>query len=162
MFRDSLSFLQCSLDKAAFNLPREKKVLTLASCKRAGYSDAQVDVLLRKGVFPYNWVESVAKLEETELPSIEAFHNLLDDKPCKPEDYARAQHVWKLFGCRTFRDYHDLYLNTDVLLLADVFENFRSVAYKAYGLDPVHYNMISVLRPGALQHAARVRVGLHA
>ena len=142
VFRDSLSFLQCSLDKAAFNLPHEKKVLTIASCKRAGYSAEQVDLLLRKGIFPYDWMDDVAKLEATELPPIEAFHNHLDDKPCGVEEYARAQRVWDVFGCRTFRDYHDLYLKVDVHLLADVFENFRHVAYKSYGLDPVHYHTL--------------------
>ena len=50
-----------------------------------------------------------------------------------------AQQVWDTFGCTTLGDYHDLYLRTDVLLLADVFENFRKTALSNYNLDPVHY-----------------------
>ena len=55
------------------------------------------------------------------------------------EDYTHAQKVWKAFDCKTLEDYHDLYNRTDVLLMADVFETFRKMSLKQYGLDPAHY-----------------------
>ena len=55
------------------------------------------------------------------------------------EDYSHAQDVWNEFKCKTFGDYHDIYLALDVLLLADVYENFRSMSLETYRLDPAHY-----------------------
>ena len=65
------------------------------------------------------------KFEETQLPPIDCFHNNLKDKPLKEEHYQRAKDTWSRFGIKSMKDYHDHYLLTDVLLLADVFENFR-------------------------------------
>ena len=63
----------------------------------------------------------------------------LDDKHISDEDYEHAQKVWKVFGMKTMRDYHDLYLKSDVLILADVFEEFRKVCLDNYKLDPAWY-----------------------
>ena len=73
------------------------------------------------------------------LPQKEAFYSKLSLKGFSDEDYAHEQNVWETFGCTTVGDYHDLYLRTDVLLLADVFENFRGTSFNQYGLDPANY-----------------------
>jgi len=65
------------------------------------------------------------KFKETQLPPIKSFRDTLRDEDLKEEDYQRAQETWSRFGCKTLKDYHDHYLKTDVLLLADVFEHFR-------------------------------------
>ncbi|KAF0093416.1 MAG: hypothetical protein FD144_5964, partial [Rhodospirillaceae bacterium] len=65
--------------------------------------------------------------------------NGLRDEPCSEADYARAKAVWAEFGCRTMKDYHELYLKCDVLQLADLFEEFRTQFFGQYGLDPVHF-----------------------
>eukprot|EP00794_Sanderia_malayensis_P002657 gene2657-biopygen2200 len=97
------------------------------------------DLLTRKGVYPYDWVDSIEKMQETCLPPKEAFYNKLYDSSISDEDYTYAQQVWQFFKCQTFQDYHELYLKTDVLLLADVFESFRKQSLKFYKLDPAHY-----------------------
>ena len=96
-------------------------------------------LLTRKGVYPYDYVTSIKQLKETKLPPKEAFYSKLTNEEIKDEDYLHANNVWNTFNCQTIQDYHDLYLKSDVLLLADVFENFRKTCLKHYKLDPCHY-----------------------
>ena len=76
---------------------------------------------------------------ETSLPPCEAFYNDLTNEPIPTEDYDHAKAIWRLFDMKTMGDYHDLYFKTDTILLADVFEHFRDVCIKSYGLDACHY-----------------------
>ena len=94
---------------------------------------------MRKGVYPYDYVDNLDRLSETQLPPKEAFYSRLNKSHISDEDYSHAQKVWKDFSCKTMRDYHDLYLKSDVLLLADVFETFRDVCSMNYELDPAWY-----------------------
>ena len=75
------------------------------------------------------------------LPPEEAFYSKLNDENISEEDYTHAQKVWTAFGCKDMGDYHDLYLRTDVLLLADIFETFRKTCKRQYDLDLAHYYM---------------------
>ena len=84
-------------------------------------------------------MNSIEKLKEKKLPPKEAFYSKLNDKEISDKDYEHAQNVWKTFNCQTLQDYHDIYLKSDVLLLADVFENFRKKCLINYKLDPCHY-----------------------
>ena len=103
------------------------------------YKDRSLNLLLRKGVYPYDYIGGYNKLSETKLPSVEDFYSKLNDENISPEDYKHAQNVWDHFDCKTMRDYHDLYLRSDVLLLADVFESFRDLCLENYKLDPSYY-----------------------
>ena len=67
------------------------------------------------------------------------FYSCLSGCGITDEDYAHAQDVWNAFSCKTLGDYHDLYVATNVMLRADVFENSRKVCQEKYGLDPAHY-----------------------
>ena len=138
VFKDSMQFLASGLDKLAKNLTPADLKHTREFAEGLGMEE-RFELLTRKGVYPYSWVDGNARFAETALPRREAFHNDLTDDECKPKDYEHAQKVWEAAKCRTFGDYHDLYLGLDVALLADVFETFRSACMKADGLDPAHY-----------------------
>ena len=84
-------------------------------------------------------MDSLERLKETKLPPREAFYSRLNDKGISDKDYHHAKKVWKTFEMKTLKDYHNLYNQVDVLLLADVFENFRDICIKNYKLDPAHY-----------------------
>ena len=132
-FIDSFKFLSTSLNDLIENLkPSDFKNLNRVIKNNSS-------VLARKGVYPYDYVTSIDKLKETKLPSKEDFYSKLYDKEISDEDYQHAINVWNTFNCQTLQDYHDLYLKSDVLLLADVFENFRKTCLKHYKLDPCHY-----------------------
>ena len=79
------------------------------------------------------------KFKETKLPPREAFCSKLNMTEVSEEDYKHVNRVWKEFGLKYLEEYHDLYLKTDVILLANVFEAFRKVCLKNYGLDPAHF-----------------------
>ncbi|XP_064646145.1 uncharacterized protein LOC135499330 [Lineus longissimus] len=131
-FLDSYRLMQSSLANLAKNLPNaEKKHLSHY------FKEEQFNLVTQKGIYPYEWVDSYHKFEETALPPIQAFSSALNATHISQEDYNHAQHVWKTFDCKTFRDYHNLYLKTDVLLLADILENFRQTCMTIYNIDPV-------------------------
>ena len=133
-FIDSFKFMATSLDKLVNNLSKDA-----FNNVRRYYAENELDLLTRKGVYPYEYMDSLEKLKETQLPPKEAFYSRLNDEDISDENYDHAHKVWKTFGMRTMRDYHDLYNQADVLLLADVFENFRNICCKNYNLDPAHY-----------------------
>ncbi|CAH3146286.1 unnamed protein product, partial [Porites lobata] len=132
-FIDSFKFLQTSLANLVGNLQPDDFHNTKQVFKK------NVDLLSRKGVYPYDYVSSLEKLSETQLPPKEEFYSKLNDEEISDDDYQHAINVRNTFKCKSLRDYHDLYLKSDVLLLSDVFENFRKTCLKHYKLDPAHY-----------------------
>ncbi|GET65032.1 hypothetical protein RIR_jg2764.t3 [Rhizophagus irregularis DAOM 181602=DAOM 197198] len=98
-----------------------------------------LEIYLKKGVYPYEYMDDWKKFEKTSLPPKGAFYSKLNETHISDKEYEYAQYVWEKAGCKTMQDYHDIYLKTDVLLLADIFQNFREMALKKYGLDPLWY-----------------------
>ena len=84
-------------------------------------------------------MDSWERFEEEALPEKDAFYSKLKMEHISDEGYKHAHEVWNAFECKTLGDYHNLYLKTDVLLLADVFENFRAICLENYNLNPAHY-----------------------
>ena len=103
------------------------------------YKGDELNLLKRKGVYPYEYMNTEERFNETKLPPKEAFYSRLSGEGIMDEDYKHALKVWDVFKMKTLKDYHELYNKTDVLLLADVFENFRNNSLKNYKLDPAHY-----------------------
>ena len=96
-------------------------------------------LLLRKVVYPYEYMDSWERFNETELPDKESFYSELNKEGITDEDYAHAQKVWKEFNIKNLGEYNDLYVQSDTLLLADVFENFRDRCIEKYELNPAHF-----------------------
>ena len=131
-FIDSLKFMNSGLEELASNLT------SYPDLKRY-FEGAQLKLVKRKGVYPYDYMDCIERLNETSLPSIESFYSRLNDKDILEKDYAHAKLVWDTFEMKTMKDYHDLYLMTDVLLLSCVFEEFRNICLHHYNLDPAWY-----------------------
>ena len=156
-FIDSLQFLNSSLDKLSSNLSLDDLKITASNVN----SDSlKLDLLRRKGVYPYEYIDSYSRFEEHQLPPKEAFYSKLTREDISDTDYQHAQRVWKEFDCKTMGDYHDLYLRTDVLLLADVFETFRATSMKHYQLDPAYYFSLPGMAWDALLKKTKVELEL--
>jgi len=103
------------------------------------FSNNDLPLVTRKGVYPYDFTDDWCKLEQTSLPPVEDFYSILTEEHVKDTEYQFAIEVWNHFNCQTLGEYSDLYLKVDVLLLADVFENFRDLCLNTYHLDPAYY-----------------------
>ena len=133
-FIDSFKFMSTSLDNLVNNLPDD----AFNNLERY-YKGEKLSLVKGKGFYPYEYMDSLERFKENKLPPKEAFYSILTGEGISNEDYERVKKVWKVFGMKTLQDYHDLYNVTDVLLLADVFENFRNICMENYKLDPAHY-----------------------
>ncbi|XP_068690149.1 uncharacterized protein [Montipora foliosa] len=98
----------------------------------------ELDLMSKKGVYPYDFMDSFEKFNE-KLPPKEEFYSILNDEHISGDQHKHAQNVWNTFDLKNMGEYHDLYLKSDILLLADVFENFRKTCLQYYKLDPCHY-----------------------
>ena len=101
--------------------------------------DEKFRLMIRKGVYPYEYIYGWKKFEETRLPPKDAFYSRLNIKGISDQDYEHVQQAWITMEKKTLGFQHDAYLKTDVLLLADVFETFRNTCFKNYKLDPTHF-----------------------
>ena len=93
-----------------------------------------------KGAFPYSYMTSFDKLDETKLTPKEAFFNNLSKEDITDEAYRHACNVWESFNCKSLLQYQNICMNLNVCLLADVFEGFRNQSIQQYRLDPAHFN----------------------
>ena len=134
MFIDSFQFMSSSLDKLVSNLPKDDLIYTSKVFK-----GKRLNLMSQKGVYPYNFMDSFEKFNQTELPTKDQFYSILNDQHITDDEYDHAKKVWKTFKIKTMGEYHNLYLGSNILLLTDVFENFRKTCMQYYKLDPCHY-----------------------
>ena len=141
--RSMLASLSCLLDdlseinkKISLIELSEKFPNTYRFCNR---DLNKFSLLLRKGVYPYEYMDSWEKFNETELPDKESFYSELNKEGITDEDYVHAQKVWDVFEIKNLGEYHDLYVQSDAILLAEVYENFRDKCIEIYQLDPAHF-----------------------
>ena len=137
---DYTASLGCERCRTKKTKDRGKEVSkkNLSHTSRSWKCDEKFRLMIRKSVYPYEYIDGWKKFEETSLPPKDAFYSRLNMKDISDQDHEHEQQVWntmekKILGC-----YHDTYLKTDVLLLADVFETFRNTCLKTCKLDPAH------------------------
>ena len=138
-FIDSFQFTPKGLDVLAKTLADDEFRYLRESCTSNHFG-----LIRRKGVYPYDYMDNFDRFDETKLPSQDAFFSKLSGSPCSNSEYTHATRVWSAFGCRTMADYHDIYLQLVVLLVAAFSERFRATCLEYYSLDPA----LLVVLPG--------------
>ena len=153
-FIDSHQFLHASLEKLVGNLERTDFTHTDKFFK------SRSDLFKSKGVYPYDFMDCWKKFDFKELPTKEDFHNYLKGQKCSDQDYATFVKMYQILDCANLGEYHDYYLYSDVTLLADVFEKFRDICIRFYGLDPVYYCTAPSLSFDAMLKMTKVQLNL--
>ena len=131
-FMNSFQFMSTSLDKLVSNLPKKDLKYTSEM-----FTSDKLSLMSQKGVYPYDYMDYFEKFNQTELPTKEQFYSVLNSQHITNVEYDHAWKVWDTL--KNMGKYHELYLKSDVLLLADVFESFRKTYLQYYKLDPCHY-----------------------
>lgn len=158
IFKDSFRFLAASIDALAKSLNPQNDFKNLEK-----FFPANSDLLKRKGVFPYELIQSDDDYNIQTFPPKTAFATCLNDyKPISDNDYLFAKSVYNTFNCSNIGEYSDLYLKTDVCILADIFEKFRNecLDQALYGLDPVHYYTSPGLAWDAMLKITKIEIEL--
>lgn len=160
-FIDSLQFMNTSLDKLVKYLVNEQNDSVNFKLLRQHFkTDQSTDLMKQKGVYPYDYFDDWQRFEEPNLPKRRYFFNELKNNEITLDAYKYAQHVYEHFNCRNLGDLHDLYVTSDTLQLACVFENFRRMSIEAYKLDPVHYISAPGLGWDAALRMTKVKIEL--
>ena len=133
-FIDSFQFMSSSLDKLVSNLPKDDLIYTSKVFK-----GKRLNLMSQKGVYPYDFMDSFEKFNQTELPTKDQFYSILNNQHITDDEYDHAKKVWNKFMIKSMVEYHGLYLVSNVLLLTNVFENFRKTCMQYFKLDPCHY-----------------------
>ena len=154
-FVDTMHFMASSLEKLAKNLDR-----SMFKHSSKYFSSDKLDLMLKKGIYPYKYMNDTEKLNETQLPPIEKFYSSLSDSNITEAEYEHAKTVFEKFKCRNLGEYTELYCKSTVLLLADVFENFIDVWLEKYKLDPSHYITAPALALDAMLKMTEVQLEL--
>ena len=131
----SFQFMSSSLDKLVSNLPNNAFKYTSEEIK----NDRKLKLMKQKGVYPYDYMDSFSRFNEKKLSNKDDFYSILNDEHISDTQYVHTIKVRETFKLRNMGEYHDLYLKTNVLLLADVFKNFGKTCMQYYKLDPCHY-----------------------
>ena len=159
VIKDSLNFLGSGLDNLVQILKDEGKVNgNIQDLFKHTYSyfnelrktnnslkEEDFDLLTRKNVYPYEYMDNLSKCKQRKLPKRKDFYSSLTNESITEEDYKHGQTVFEKFKCKNLGAYTDLYVITDTLLLADVLENLRKTTFKHFELDPVYYTSLPSL-----------------
>lgn len=138
-FLDSFQFLSSSLESLTDNLKCTGGLMNFKHFSSEFNDEDIANLLLRKNVYPYDYMNDERRFQETRIPPKNAFYSQIKKSQISDEDYRHACNVFQRLGLSNLGEYTDLYLKTDVLLLTDIFENFRDISMRDYRLDPCHF-----------------------
>ena len=159
-FIDSMKFMQAGLSQLGNNL-KSKGVDKFIHTRKLFTQDKQFELMTRKGVFPHDIVTSLKMLSKCRsLPDKNFFYDKLNECHISDADYEHAQKVWKVFRCKTLKDYMKVYLQADCLIPADVFQEFRRTCIEYYALDPCRYISAPQLAMDAFLRSSGVKLEL--
>ena len=134
VFKDSLKFMASNLEALVNNLSKDD----FKNLEKY-FTPEEIKLLKQKGFYPYEYMDNIEKLKDTKPPPQKAFYSKLTGNKISNNNYNHVLKVWETLKMKNLKEYHEVYNKTDVLLLADVFEKFRDICLKNYGLDPVYY-----------------------
>ncbi len=157
-FLDSSAFLQGSLSSLVETLVKSNHQFDIV--KEAGYSEKDLKLLLRKGVYPYDYVTDLSRLNDTNLPPRKEFYSKLKAENITRKDYSHACKVWKHFQCRNLSHYTKTYVASDVLLLAECVINLRNMIQKEFELDLANYLSLPMLAKDIMLKESQVKMEL--
>ena len=112
-------------------------------------------LLLRKGIYPYEYMDDWNRFDEKKLPDKSDFYSSLNMEEISETDYRHAEGVFNKFNIKNLGEYYDLYVQSDTLLLADAFESFKNLCIKTYKLDPAYFSSL----PGLAWEACLKKTG---
>lgn len=145
IFLDSIAFLQAGLSTLSDDLRNSGHDYPIIRQTDLVLTDGAFDeekfrMVLQKGIFCYDYCSSIGKMTKTKLiPPRQAFYSSIQESSVTESEYVFAKQVWRKFKIRNLTEYAMLYCRIDTLLLAEVFEKFRSSMMEFSGLDPCHY-----------------------
>jgi hypothetical protein len=131
--------MNCGLKKLIDNLAESGGIDRFPILQQHYPNAHHQDLLMRKNAYPYSWVSGPHKFNAERLPPKEDFFNDLNKEAISDAEYEHSLLIWETFSMKTFKDYHTLYLELDVITLADVLVNFRKTMISTYDLDPFHF-----------------------
>ena len=153
-FIDSLMFLNSSLEKLVNEMDKDRDFsITRKTFEHLGDN---AKLLLHKGLYPYSYMDSIEKFNETEFPDFEHFRDQLKEEDVSLNDYYHALGTWHTLEIQNLGEWHDLYVETDASLLCDVFLRLRNVMYKSFGLDISWYFSLAMFAYDALLKTTKI------
>ena len=132
--KDDLIEYKCLCCNKSHKLDENLKEQFFNTYKFSDYDNNKFILLLQKGVYSYEYIDDRQKFNERSLPEKEDFYSQLNMEDITDADYVQSKRVCQDFQIKNLGEYHDMYVQSDTLLLADVFENFRNMCIKIYEL----------------------------
>ena len=144
-FKNGRQTCRCKECKKSYTILANESIKNFPTLYKFWNGDLKFFLLLREGIYPYEYINSWIRFDENTIPPKEAFYSKLNLENIIDKDYEHVKKVWEAFEINNLGEYHDLYVQCDTFLLSHVFENFRNKGIEIYELDPAHFLSAPVL-----------------